>query len=489
MRSPSTLSQATQHGAADSKDSNDSPSLLLTVVSSLGEFGSRSVARLLEDWGFHAGIVGFGGYGSTRQARVLGRVVMEREHDQRSWLSQRRGWRQFFDAQVPRQPVLVTIGDRRSITFADRGGYIDLTLSGHGLSAGWHTAWIQVLHPGDVNALGLREGDTVVPRFTYTGRTSSSSMTKPRRTSRVRAGKPVPVTIRIIGDRERLGIISDIDDTVMVTMLPRLLVAARHSFVDRVSSREAVPGMAKLLTTMANAGAVLLRSEDQQDERRHLKGPALSREPSSNLPQAALRADILAGAMESLETMGTVPPPGVPEGTHIPVIYLSTGAWNVVPTLRDFLARCDYPLGGYLMTDFGPSNTGWFRSGREHKRRELRRLARALPDVKWLLVGDDGQRDPEIYAEFAREYPDHVAGIAIRSLSQIEQFMSHGSFESMVPDALWSVPREIPVWYGSDGDVLLEEIRAGGLNERFFRHHITGNEDERGDEDERAPRG
>ena len=130
--------------------------------------------------------------------------------------------------------------------------------------------------------------------------------------------------------------------------------------------------------------------------------------------------------------------------------------------MRSFLERSGYPAGGFLMTDFGPSNTGWFRSGPEHKRRELRRLARMFPHIRWLLVGDDGQHDPEIYAEFAREFPQCVAGIAIRSLSEIEQFMAHGSFEAMVPDALWTVPESIPVWYGSDGEALLENIRGRG---------------------------
>jgi phosphatidate phosphatase APP1 len=211
----------------------------------------------------------------------------------------------------------------------------------------------------------------------------------------------------VVGDDERVGIVSDIDDTVMVSMVPRALTAMRHALVDRVSSREAVPGMASLLSTIARV---------------------------SGGPDAA------------------------------PVIYLSTGAWNVVPTLKDFLARLDYPRGAFLMTSFGPSNTGWLRSGLEHKRRELRRLAAELPGVRWILVGDDGQRDPQVYAEFAREHPDHVAGIAIRSLSHLQQVMSHGTLAPLVPGALWSVPERIPVWYGVDGESLLASMRAGGLD-------------------------
>ena len=40
--------------------------------------------------------------------------------------------------------------------------------------------------------------------------------------------------------------------------------------------------------------------------------------------------------------------------------------------------------------------------------------------------------------------------------------MSHGSFEAMVPDALWTVPDRVPVWYGSNGYALLENMTRPG---------------------------
>ena len=394
---------------------DESPSLALALTASAGEFASTLLVGAMSKGWFYPGVVGFGGIGSQRSARILGRVLMARGDDTRSWLQTRRGWRQFFNAQVPRQPVLVTVGNARRLAFADRGGFVDITVLGHGLDPGWHNATIQVLHAGDVRALGMSE--ETAAKLATTLRTATplpappSAMYERPRKGRIRAGRPACVRVRIVSDDEHFGVVSDIDDTVMVSMLPRLVTAAKHAFLDRVSSREAVPGMAELLTTL---------------------------------------------------TMSSASSEGVPKGTHAPIMYLSTGAWNVVPTLRSFLERSGYPAGGFLMTDFGPSNTGWFRSGPEHKRRELRRLARMFPHVHWLLVGDDGQRDPEIYAEFARDFPHCVAGIAIRSLSEIEQFMSHGSFEAMVPDALWTVPERVPVWYGSNGYALLDNIRGRG---------------------------
>lgn len=417
------------------------PSLLLNLVNHMGEVTSTAIAHLMTLGHFYPGTVGYGGYASTTRARILGRVVMTRSDDQRAWLAHHRGWRQFFDAQVPRQPVLVTCGRARILAFANADGYLDVTLEGHGLTPGWNQASVQVLHREDVARLGLSDGDLLAPApprdpappgDVDEGGAGTPSSGTPEDFGRIRATHPTQLALRVVGDDETLGIVSDLDDTVMVSNVPRILVAVWHQLVDRVSAREAVPGMARLLRVLAEAEARISREEATHP------GPRRS----GSAPGRSL------------------PDPRIPS----PVVYLSTGPWNVQPTVRDFLERLSYPRGAFLMTDFGPSNTGWFRSGPEHKRRELRRLADELPQVRWVLVGDDGQRDPEIYAEFAREYPAHVAGIAIRSLSPLEQVLSHGTLQPLVPDALWTVPSDIPVWYGSDGSALLGDMGRGGLD-------------------------
>lgn len=61
------------------------------------------------------------------------------------------------------------------------------------------------------------------------------------------------------------------------------------------------------------------------------------------------------------------------------VIYVSTGAWNVAQTLTRFLTRNLYPHGPLLLTDWGPTQDRWFRSGKEHKVEQLARLAEEFP--------------------------------------------------------------------------------------------------------------
>jgi phosphatidate phosphatase APP1 len=174
----------------------------------------------------------------------------------------------------------------------------------------------------------------------------------------------VEAPVRIIDSEVRFGVLSDIDDTVMVTALPRPLLAAWNTFVLDEHARAAVPGMAVLYERLATAN------------------------------------------------------PGAP------IFYLSTGAWNVAPALSRFLSRHLYPAGPLLLTDWGPTPDRWFRSGRAHKIDTLKRLAREFPQIRWLLIGDDGQHDQEIYAEFAAAHPENVAAVAIRRLSPTEAILA-----------------------------------------------------------------
>ena len=184
---------------------------------------------------------------------------------------------------------------------------------------------------------------------------------------RIAGGCVAEAPIRVVGADERLGVISDIDDTVLVTALPRPFLAFWNTFVRHEESRRPVPGMAELYRTLT----------------RHD-------------PEAF-------------------------------VVYLSTGAWNLAPALQRFLRRRGFPDGPLLLTDWGPTPEGWFRSGQDHKRRTLRRLVDELPQLRWVLVGDDGQHDPALYEELAWARPDQVRLVAIRQLGLTEQVLTHGT--------------------------------------------------------------
>ena len=94
----------------------------------------------------------------------------------------------------------------------------------------------------------------------------------------------------------------------------------------------------------------------------------------------------------------------------------------------------------------------------KHKVDQLRRIAVEFPQMKWLLVGDDGQHDPEIYAEFARRYPQNVRAIVIRQLTPSQAVLAGGRSQGTV-DATPGVP-----WvYAPDGAAIAAELYRLGM--------------------------
>ena len=304
-------------------------------------------------------IVPFTGYGGTGWVRVLGRIVLRRREQDDGAGDDRftgiRGWRSFTSVHVADARVTVTIGRTKREIRSDRGGVLDARVDAT-LPPGWHKI-----------RLSIEGGDSVSAQ------------------------------VFVVADDVEFGLISDIDDTVMVTALPRPFLAAWNTFVLDEHARTPVAGMAVLYERLVRAH------------------------------------------------------PG------LPVIYLSTGAWNVVPTLSRFLSRNLYPRGTLLLTDWGPTHDRWFRSGPEHKRSNLERLAREFPRVRWLLVGDDGQHDPQLYGDFAAAHPENVAAVAIRQLTTGQAVLAGGRSEPE-PHAAATPWRDAP-----DGAGLSDQLTDLGL--------------------------
>lgn len=301
-------------------------------------------------------IVPFPGYGGDGWLRVLGRVVLvkpgRRAPDRYTSI---RGWRSFTNIPVAGAELRVSAGGVEHVIRADRGGVIDARV-GASLEPGWGSALLTL------------EGSDAIEQPVF-----------------------------VVGPDVELGLVSDIDDTVMVTALPHPFLAAWNTFVLGEHARRAVPGMAVLY-----------------------------------------------------DRLMTVHPGS-------PVIYLSTGAWNIVPTFNRFLSRHLFPRGTFLLTDWGPTPERWFRSGQEHKKASLARLAEEFPHVRWLLVGDDGQHDETRYREFADAHPGNVAAVAIRELTPGEAVLAGGRAQREAHE-------DGPAWvYGVDGAELAEQLTALGL--------------------------
>lgn len=101
-----------------------------------------------------------------------------------------------------------------------------------------------------------------------------------------------------------------------------------------------------------------------------------------------------------------------------PVIYVSRSPWSLYPILEEVFQSHRIPVGPVLMLrDWGVSYRHPFpRRAVDHKRDLVDEILTIDPDAPVVLIGDSGQRDPEIYEEVAHRNPGRVAAIYIRDL-------------------------------------------------------------------------
>jgi phosphatidate phosphatase APP1 len=158
----------------------------------------------------------------------------------------------------------------------------------------------------------------------------------------------------------RLGVISDIDDTVLESSILHWRTAAQLTFLHNARTRKPLEGVAALYHALQDGA-----SGTQQN----------------------------------------------------PVFYVSSSPWNLVDLLEDFLDLNAIPPGPLLLQDLG-LDEGKFISPRGHRHkleRTLELIAR-YPQLKFVLCGDTGQADAQLYAQAVLKHPDRIAAVYIRDV-------------------------------------------------------------------------
>ncbi len=109
---------------------------------------------------------------------------------------------------------------------------------------------------------------------------------------------------------------------------------------------------------------------------------------------------------------------GASGGEFNPIFYVSSSPWNLYDLLEDFMDLHGVPAGPLFLRDWSPTN---LRGGAEHKLRVLRTLLATYPDLPFVLIGDSGERDPEIYQKVVREHPGRISAVYIRDVTTTER--------------------------------------------------------------------
>lgn len=271
-------------------------------------------------------LVIFRSFGTELRALVRGRVLeasaLERSLPEDSrWRNVRRMLRRFNSRELPEAQVRAHIGEHAVLGVTDDEGYFELELAPGRGSRGWLQTELEVVAAAVRGLVPVRaSGELLVPDA-----------------------------------QAELGVISDIDDTVLQTHVTQKL---------------------KMMWVT-------------------LSGSAYTRAPFEGTSE--LYRALAAGASG--------------RGNN-PVFYVSKSPWNLYDFLVDFLEHHGMPRGPLLLRDIGLREAPPL----DHKSAALRLLFDTYPALPFVLVGDSGERDAEIYVETAQRYPGRVRAIYIRDL-------------------------------------------------------------------------
>lgn len=157
-------------------------------------------------------------------------------------------------------------------------------------------------------------------------------------------------------------VISDIDDTVVHTQATNLLAMARATFLGNASSRTPFAGVSALYNALVDG-------------------------PSGD------------------------------DGN--PLVFISRSPWNLFDLFDQFCDLQDIPAGRTIyLRDWGFSREGLTSArSKGHKFSLIRRVLEFEPDLPVILIGDSGQKDPEIYHAISDEHPGRLLGAFIRDVS------------------------------------------------------------------------
>jgi phosphatidate phosphatase APP1 len=198
------------------------------------------------------------------------------------------------------------------------------------------------------------------------------------------------------------GIISDIDDTVIETGATDFLKNWRRVLIERPQDRLAVPGASKLYKTIAGDNAAPAR----------------------------------------------------------PFFYVSSSPWNLYGFITEFMDLNGIPHGPMFLKDYGIDSNKLINTGHEeHKLKAIEEVLSFYPESRFLMIGDNGQRDVTIYADAVGKFGERVAGVFIRDVD--------GSCRSGVEGDLLSKIEAagVPTFCGSNFEEAVEIVKSLDLEQ------------------------
>jgi phosphatidate phosphatase APP1 len=134
---------------------------------------------------------------------------------------------------------------------------------------------------------------------------------------------------------------------------------------------------------------------------------------------------------------------------HNPIFYVSSSPWHLFGQLLEFLRLQGIPVGPLMLRELGVRQLFKLKQHGHHKLDKIERILRLYPHLQFVLIGDSGEQDPEIYAEVVRRHPQAVRVIYIRNVNPdparidaldrlIDQVSATGTQLILAPDSVFA---------------------------------------------------
>ncbi len=108
-----------------------------------------------------------------------------------------------------------------------------------------------------------------------------------------------------------------------------------------------------------------------------------------------------------------------------PIFYVSNSPWNLYRYLEFFLRTNKFPKGPILLRDFRTPFDRTPKTELAHKYHEIYNILNTYTKLNFILIGDCGEKDPYIYLDVVKEFPNRIAAIYLKKCGPLAQDETH----------------------------------------------------------------
>jgi len=296
-------------------------------------------------------IVPYKGYGNANEVFIKGMVIEDKglskpKDSQHFWQNMLAAIKRFSSDEIPGVRVKAELLGKSLTTETDEMGFFSFHFKFNKeekelLKKKWHTVHFELL-------------DEIIENQPHIYATEE---------------------VRIISPEQNRVIVSDIDDTALVSHSTQTLRKLRLMLLKNALSRNPFPGVSKFYQALSDG-------KDKKEDN--------------------------------------------------PFFFVSSSEWNLYDLLEDFFILNHFPKGVFLLRRLEHSIYQFWKSGggsHEHKYEKIKSLLHFYQEQKFVLFGDSGQQDPEIYSKIAFEFPGRIEAIYIRTIRSRSYIENNGQLD------------------------------------------------------------